>query len=369
MFKSETSRSSDDENPPDQQQSDATVCIADPIVCIDELQALPGTSDQSLCTVMQFSPNSLRTKSTQTNMKPNTRSTKTQAIADSTSTVFQVKPVIRSVTTQTCFETCTVTQNERVESSSESIPTSETQPNKEFMNSELYQQNLVNTEDTQSTASENSEESNDDFSTNEASSTESKDSCKELEERTTTLQKGKLPQDQIKFTVFEEAVLHVFGKCGQCGSKCVVTMENKIGYFCKICSSCTVESNHYFEWATGPMMTRMPSFHLLLASGILAIGMETSKVVRLFNALKIPNVQRRELSNIIKNYVIPAIYDVWRKEQSPKLKDVENKKNVIASDMRVDSPGHSGLFGSGSTLDMERNIILDTQIIKVKCTQ
>ena len=33
--------------------------------------------------------------------------------------------------------------------------------------------------------------------------------------------------------------------------------------------------------------------------------------------------------------------------------------------MRVDSPGHSGLPGSGSTLDMGRNIILDTQIIKV----
>ena len=38
---------------------------------------------------------------------------------------------------------------------------------------------------------------------------------------------------------------------------------------------------------------------------------------------------------------------------------------VIASDMRVDSPGHSGLFGSGSTLNMTSNLILDTQIIKV----
>ena len=37
----------------------------------------------------------------------------------------------------------------------------------------------------------------------------------------------------------------------------------------------------------------------------------------------------------------------------------------IASDKKVDSPGHSGLFGSGSSLDIERNIILDTQVIKV----
>ena len=41
------------------------------------------------------------------------------------------------------------------------------------------------------------------------------------------------------------------------------------------------------------------------------------------------------------------------------------KRHCMASDMRVDSPGHSGLFGSGSSLDVDRNKILDTQIIKV----
>ena len=162
--------------------------------------------------------------------------------------------------------------------------------------------------------------------------------------------------------MFEDAILHTPGKCGQCGSKCVVVMEKQIGSCGKICTTCTVDSNHYFEWATGPIMKRMPPFHLLLASGILATGMETSKVVRLFNSLKIPNVQRRELSNLIKFYGIPAI---WQKEQSARIKEVEGKKIVIASDMCVDSPCHSGLFGSGSTLDMERNIILDTQVIKV----
>ena len=47
------------------------------------------------------------------------------------------------------------------------------------------------------------------------------------------------------------------------------------------------------------------------------------------------------------------------------LREIEGVPIVIASDMRVDSPGHSGLFGSGSMLDMKRNVILDTQVIKV----
>jgi hypothetical protein len=50
-----------------------------------------------------------------------------------------------------------------------------------------------------------------------------------------------------------------------------------------------------------------------------------------------------------------------------RLREIEGEPIVIviASDMHVDSPGHSGLFGSGSTLDMKRNLILDTQVIKV----
>ena len=47
------------------------------------------------------------------------------------------------------------------------------------------------------------------------------------------------------------------------------------------------------------------------------------------------------------------------------LKDLHGKKVVVASDMRVDSPGHSGLLGSGSTLDVDRNLVLDTQIVQV----
>ena len=116
---------------------------------------------------------------------------------------------------------------------------------------------------------------------------------------------------------------------------------------------------------TGPTVNGMPVFHLLFAFGVLATGVESSKVLRLFAALKIPNLRQRELSNIFKYHVIPTVYNVWHKEQSSRLNEIDGKSVVVASDMRVVSPGHSGLFGSGSTLDVDRNIILDTQVIKV----
>ena len=95
-----------------------------------------------------------------------------------------------------------------------------------------------------------------------------------------------------------------------------VTMENKIGSSCTIYSSCTVDSRHYFEWETSLLVNRMPVFQLLFAARILAIGMKSAKALRFFCLLKVPNVKQCQLSNMLKNYVISAVYNVWHKEQS-----------------------------------------------------
>ena len=164
--------------------------------------------------------------------------------------------------------------------------------------------------------------------------------------------------------MFEDAILNIFSKCSHVDQNVLSQWKTKFSS-CEIYSSCTVDTKHYFVWETGPLVNRMPVFHLLIAAGTVSTGMESAKVLRLSSTLKIPNAKQRQLSNILKNYAIQAVYNVWRKEQSARLKEIEGKPIVVASDMRVDSAGHTGLFGSGSTLDMERNIILDTQIVKV----
>jgi hypothetical protein len=45
-------------------------------------------------------------------------------------------------------------------------------------------------------------------------------------DKRTVLKVGKPPQDQIKLIIFEQGILDVFGKCGQCGSDCIVSIEN-----------------------------------------------------------------------------------------------------------------------------------------------
>lgn len=202
----------------------------------------------------------------------------------------------------------------------------------------------------------------------ETTSTESDTSSIEeeiSEDHCQVLQQDKPAHQQLKLIVFEEAIVNAFGTCRQCGSKCTVYVEQRIGSVCNICISCHDNGSHDFIWSTGPITNRMPIFHLLFASGILCTGMESSKLLRLFEALNIPNIKQRELSNIMKSYVIPAVYSVWQKEQKSKLDGIAGKAIIVASDMWVDISGHSGLLGSGSTLDLDRNVVLDTQVIKV----
>ena len=56
---------------------------------------------------------------------------------------------------------------------------------------------------------------------------------------------------------------------------------------------------------------------------------------------------------------------MWKSEQQSLINGIMDKPVVIASGMHVDSRGHSGLLSTGSTLAIEQNVILDTQVVKV----
>ena len=144
-----------------------------------------------------------------------------------------------------------------------------------------------------------------------------------------------------------------------------MSIQHNVGAYCKIAVHCNGDSDHNFTWLTGPLCNRLPVLHLMIASSILCTRRECAKALRLFESLNIQCFKRRELSNLLTCYVIPAVFNVWKREQQSLLNSVKDIPLCIACDMRVDSPGHSGLFGSGSSLDVERNIILDTQVIKV----
>ena len=186
-----------------------------------------------------------------------------------------------------------------------------------------------------------------------------------LDDEPIILTSEKSVKDQLKFIICEESIARTFALCLKCESRCSVLVTSVIGSYCKILISCSASAGHNISWSTGPLMNRLPAFNLLMAASILSTGMESNKTIRFMESLNILSIKRRELSNIQSAYVIPAVVSVWKMEQHKLLDGLNGKPVEIASDMRVDSPGHCGLLGAGSTLDVDRNVILDTQIIKV----
>lgn len=272
----------------DQSDADVDTSVAEPTasntILFDES---PSTSEDVEMRETEAFSTGMRSKSTQTSFKPanvTLKSIKTQTIVDATSMFFQ----------NTSTKPKTMTTSAKTQTSPDKAPTMFSQTHDTISlpivtDAIDIQSTAAREVDQESTYAQSSSSGNLDseveFTTTEAEETsaESNESCDELDDRT-ILQEGKPPQDQIKLIVFEEAILNIFSKCSHCGSKCVVTMENQIGSSCKIYSSCTVDTKHYFVWETGPLVNRMPVFHLLIAAGILSTGMESAKVLRLFSS-------------------------------------------------------------------------------------
>lgn len=191
------------------------------------------------------------------------------------------------------------------------------------------------------------------------------DKDEEVDDEPIILTSEKSIQDQLKFIICEESIATTFSKCLKCGSPSSVSVTSRIGSYCTILISCSSSAAHNISWSTGPLINRLPAVSLLMAASILSTGMESNKTIRFMESLNILCFKRRELSNIQSAYIIPATINTWKMKQNQLLEGLKGKSVEIASDMRVDSPGHCGLLGAGSTLDGERNVILDTQIIKV----
>ena len=125
------------------------------------------------------------------------------------------------------------------------------------------------------------------------------------------LSEDKSPQDQMKFIIFEESIVQRFAVCSICKFACIVSVQHRIGTYAKIAVRCkSGDITHNFTWSTGPLLNRLPLLHLMIASSVVCTGMECAKGLRLFDSLKIDCFKRREFSNLLTGYVIPAVFSV-----------------------------------------------------------
>ena len=71
--------------------------------------------------------------------------------------------------------------------------------------------------------------------------------------------------------------------------------------------------------------------------------------------------------NYQKKYIRPAIKTTWDKHQNDviSLLRSDNKALVLGGDSRCDSPGFCPKHGSYTFLELEKNLIVDVELVQV----
>ena len=97
---------------------------------------------------------------------------------------------------------------------------------------------------------------NEEFLETSGDESETDDECPDDEVSTIDeeiiLTTNKSIQSQLKFIICEESITKTFSVCLKCGSKCSVSIRNKIGSYCVISVSCLSAVNHNISWPTAP---------------------------------------------------------------------------------------------------------------------
>jgi solute carrier family 8 (sodium/calcium exchanger) len=68
-----------------------------------------------------------------------------------------------------------------------------------------------------------------------------------------------------------------------------------------------------------------------------------------------------------RKFLVPAINEVWEQKQQEQMETAraDGDPLILGGDGRADSPGHSAKFGTYSTMDLERNKVINVELVQV----
>ncbi|XDV25962.1 hypothetical protein PO909_029784 [Leuciscus waleckii] len=114
-----------------------------------------------------------------------------------------------------------------------------------------------------------------------------------------------------------------------------------------------------------PVVGSTPVGNLLLSASLYFSGASFFQMKKVFESMHLKMFKYRTFRRHASMYLEPLIIYKWKKEQVDLVKDLcEADKVIIGGDMRADSPGHSAKYGSYTTMDLQKNLIIDIQLVQ-----
>lgn len=122
---------------------------------------------------------------------------------------------------------------------------------------------------------------------------------------------------------------------------------------------------HEYTWYSQPCHNSMPWGNLCAGAAVLFSGSNYRKVWTLFNHLGVPFVSQSTYYQMQRSYLIPVVLEHWRHLQDAHLLSLQGLDINLGGDGRCDSPGYCAKYGTYTLMDLERNKILDIQVVQV----
>ncbi|XP_062610016.1 uncharacterized protein LOC134271813 [Saccostrea cucullata] len=216
--------------------------------------------------------------------------------------------------------------------------------------------------------SEDKEESDDLYIPTDGSDLEAdddEDGEGEVQATTVKLRQDVSPVEEKQFLVSETALAELLSVCRYCSAECTPIIKFVRGTFIYTSSKCL--NNHEFTWSSQPCHNTLPWSNLFTATAILTSGCNATKVLQLFNNMNLQMFTPRTYNRLQSYYVVPSATRTWDFEQSELLQAIRHGPSqdvVVGGDARCDSPGYSAKYGTYTIMDLERNKILDFQLVQ-----
>ena len=118
------------------------------------------------------------------------------------------------------------------------------------------------------------------------------------------------------------------------------------------------------EWCSQPKIRRMSVGDILLSGALLFSGSPPRKTFRMLQSINIICHKTRSFFRHQNNHLHPTIQHQWTSQQHALLQHTKDSGLIIGRDARCDSMGHSAKYGSYTAVDLERNKILNVELVQ-----
>uniref|UniRef100_A0A1A8AHH8 Si:dkeyp-30e7.2 n=1 Tax=Nothobranchius furzeri TaxID=105023 RepID=A0A1A8AHH8_NOTFU len=169
--------------------------------------------------------------------------------------------------------------------------------------------------------------------------------------------------EDAKFIVFEKCLLSLFETCPACTRDCDVQSRRRGTLLTveQLCPHC----RFFRRWNSQPIIRSTPVGDLHLSAAVHFCGESFEKTRKVFDAMRLKTHTDDVFRRHVSSYLEPAIIHSWNAKQCTALQSLtEEDQVIIGGDMCADSPGHSAKYGCYSVMNMQRNQIIDIQLVQ-----